>query len=96
MSTVSGDHVNYTAGGSACSYGDLANYNAPYSLGVAPEGKIVSGAYMVPTWAPISYDSLTQKVPSCSGYSNIESAYGAGADKCQTTYRTSLCGGNKK
>lgn len=93
MSTVSGDYSNATAGGASCSYGSLGQYNAGYSMNVAPEGKVISGSYMVPSWAPISYDSLTAKVPSCSGYGSIESSYGAGAEKCNTTYRTSLCGG---
>jgi len=77
----------------SCAYADLGNYSADYSMDVPPQGKVSSGAYIVPTWSPISYDSLTSKVPSCSGYGSIQSAYGSDASRCQTTYRTSLCGG---
>jgi hypothetical protein len=92
MSFVSGDYNNYSAGGASCSYAALGNYDDGYSMNVPAQGKVTSGAYIVPTWSPISYDSLTSKVPSCSGYSNIDSAYGKDAARCQTTYRTSLCG----
>lgn len=80
------------SGGAPCSYGSLGNYNDGYSMAVPPVGKVVSGQYIVPQWSAIGYDSLTQKAPSCSGYPNITDAYGKGADACQTTYRTSLCG----
>jgi hypothetical protein len=79
--------------GSSCNYSALGTYQAGYSMDVQPQGKVTSGVYMVPTWDAISYNSLTSDVPSCSGYSSIESAYGSGAGSCQTTYTTSLCGG---
>lgn len=95
MSVPSGDANNYLAGGSACSYGQLGAYNNGYSLGVAPVGRVSSGRYVTPVWSPISYDSLTSKVPSCSGFATVTSAYGENAGNCQTTYRTSLCGNNQ-
>jgi hypothetical protein len=93
MSTVSSDYVNYSAGGSSCSYAPLGQYSADYSMGVPFQGKLTNGAYVVPTWGAIGYDALTNKVPNCSGYFDVNSAYGADAGNCQTTYRTSLCGG---
>lgn len=93
MSTVSSDYVNYSAGSSSCSYAPLGQYTADYQMGVPFQGKVSSGQYIVPTWGAIGYDSLTSKVPSCSGYYDVNSAYGADAGNCQTTYRTSLCGG---
>ena len=93
MSTVSSDYVNYSAGSSSCNYAPLGAYNAEYSMGVPFQGKVTSGAYIVPTWGAIGYDALTNKVPNCSGYFGINAAYGADAGNCQTTYRTSLCGG---
>ena len=96
MSVPSGDFNNYAAGGSSCSYASLGAYNSEYSLGVAPQGKVITGQYIVPTWSPISYDSLTARVPSCSGYADITNAYGKDAGSCQTTYRTSLCGSAPK
>lgn len=93
MSTVSGDYNNFSAGSSSCAYAPLGNYNNNYSMGVAPQGKMSSGSYIVPAWGAIGYDSLTSQVPNCSGYYNITGAYGADAGSCQTTYRTSMCGG---
>lgn len=92
MSTVSGDYVNYAAGSASCSYAPLGNYTADYSMGVPVQGKVVTGKYIVPVFEGISYNSLTSEVPSCSGYADINQAYGKGAGNCQTTYRTSLCG----
>jgi hypothetical protein len=89
------DFNNYSAGGAACSYAALGSYNDGYSMNVAPQGKQVSGMYIVPQWSAISYDSLTSAVPSCNGYYDITKAYGSDAGSCQTTYRTSLCGGNQ-
>jgi len=93
MSTVSSDYNNYSAGSSACSYAPLGQYTGDYSMGVPFQGKVSSGLYIVPTWGAIGYDALTNKVPNCSGYYDVNSAYGADAGNCQTTYRTSLCGG---
>ena len=73
------------------SYAVLGAYNSQYSMSLKPQGKVTAGAYIVPTWSPISYDSLTSPVPSATGYSNIQTAYGKDAGRCQTTYRTSLC-----
>lgn len=92
MSHITSDFNNSTAGSAPCNYGMLGAYNAGYSMNVPPQGKVTSGAYIVPTWSPISYDSLTAPIGNCSGYFGIESAYGANAAQCQTTYRTSLCG----
>lgn len=81
------------SGGSPCNYGSLGNYNAPYDLGVRPQGRVPGqpGTYIVPQWSAISYDSLIAQVPSCSGYSNIDSAYGKNAGRCNTQYATMLC-----
>lgn len=93
MSHITADYNNYASSSGSCAYAALGSYNAEYSMnGPNFQGKTTSGAYVVPTWSPISYDSLTATVPSCSGYSNIMSAYGDTAASCNTTYRTSLCG----
>lgn len=91
MAHISNDYNNMTAGGAACSYTNLGHYNTPYSMGVAPVGKPVTGHYIVPQWSAISYDSLTGDSDSCSGYGTINSAYGKGAGRCKTTYTTSVC-----
>ncbi len=93
MSHITADYNNYASSSGSCAYAALGAYNAEYSMnGPSFQGRLSSGAYVVPTYSPISYDSLTATVPSCSGYSNIMSAYGADSGSCQTTYRTSLCG----
>lgn len=96
MSVPSGDHNNYSSAGASCAYAALSQYTNDYSLGVPFQGKLTNGAYLVPTWGAIGYDSLTSKIPSCSGYSDITGAYGADAGNCQTTYRTSLCSGGQQ
>ncbi len=96
MSHITADYNNYASSSGSCAYAALGAYNAEYSMmGPAFQGRVTSGAYVVPTYSPISYDSLTATVPSCSGYSNIMSAYGDSAASCNTTYRTSLCGGSQ-
>lgn len=86
------EYNNFNTGAS-CNYANLGNYNEGYSMNIAPQGKTTSGVYIVPQWTPIGYNSLSGDVPSCSGYSDIQNAYGSKAGNCQTTYRTSLCGG---
>lgn len=86
------EYVNYAAGGNSCSYSSLGNYNGPYPMTVPFQGKVTSGSYIVPTWNAIGYEDLTAKNPSCSGYGNIQSAYGADAGgSCQTTYTSVPC-----
>lgn len=92
MSHTTADYNNNASSGRTCSYAALNSYNAEYSMqGPSFQGKVTSGSYVVPTWSPISYDSLAPQNPSCSGYSNIMSAYGSDAGNCQTTYKTSSC-----
>lgn len=85
---MSGDYPNASP---ACAYHTQQTYNSG-SVKVPFQGKVSSGVYIVPTWNAISYDALTAKVPNCSGYADIQNAYGQNAGACQTTYRTSLCG----
>jgi len=86
------DYNNSTSG-SRNMYASLNNYSSNYSMDVPPQGKVISGQYIVPTYDAIGYESLTAKVPNPSGYSDINTAYGKDAATCQTNYRTSLCGG---
>ena len=87
----SGDYNN-SSGGAACSYASQGNYTADYSMSVPFQGKLSKGMYITPSWGSIGHDDLTNKVPTCSGYFDVNSAYGSNAGNCQTTYRTSLCG----
>jgi hypothetical protein len=94
----SGDYNNTISSGSACSYSALGSYTDNYSMNVPVQGRVTSGAYVVPTWAGPSYNTLEAKggQPSCVGYANIGTAYGEGASSCQnTTYRASMCGSQR-
>lgn len=81
--------------GAACSYASLNNYNnrVPGELNmpyVPPT--TVSGFYIVPNYAPPTYDALTHGgVPTCAGYFNVMSAYGPTADSCDTQYFKRPC-----
>ena len=75
----------------SCAYAPLGQYNQGYAFGFTPKGKSTSGYYIVPVWDPINHYSLIYPVPTCSGYPNIEAAYGKDAGQCQTTYRTTSC-----
>lgn len=90
---MSSEYNNYAAGGSGWAYANLSNYNQGFNMGPMPTGKVISGKYVVPTYDAISYSALTGNIPTGSGYANIEGAYGRGAQRCQQTYTTSLCGG---
>jgi hypothetical protein len=89
---ASSDYNNSTSG-FRNTYASLNNYSSGYSMDVPPQGKLITGQYIVPTYDAIGYESLTAKVPNPSGYSDINAAYGKDAATCQTNYRTSLCGG---
>lgn len=93
---MSNHEYNNHMTGKSCQYSTLANYTASYSMNVAPQGKVTSGVYIVPTWSPIGYEDLTGNgVSSCAGYPGINDAY-QGAGSCQTTYRASYCSGGVK
>lgn len=82
--------------GASCSYVPLKDYNSttPGSLGSpAVPSATVSGYYVVPNYAAIGYSALTHDAssPSCSGYFNIQDAYGANAAQCNTQYSQSPC-----
>lgn len=82
--------------GASCSYVDLKSYNSTSagSLGSpAVPSATVSGYYVVPNYSAIGYSALTHdsSMPSCSGYFNIQKAYGVGADQCNTQYSQSPC-----
>jgi hypothetical protein len=87
------EYTNSAAGSSACSYAPLGQYNASYSMNNVPfQGKVTTGNYIVPSWGAIGYDALTNQTPSCSGYFDIQAAYGADAGNCQTDYTSAACG----
>jgi hypothetical protein len=77
--------------GPSCAYSTLATYNTP--SGIAVPRTQVSGRYIVPSFSPPGYSTLTgNSAPGCTGYFNIMKAYGCGPDgSCNQQYVTSLC-----
>lgn len=81
----------------ACCYASLAGYNGaarnPRNMGmpyVPPT--TVAGSYVVPAFGTIGYNALTHgDTPSCAGYFDITSAYGKGAENCNTQYMQRMC-----
>ena len=80
--------------GYGCNYVTLARYNNGARAGPPIPAGNVSGYYVVPRWSAPGYATLThnQKYPSCSGFFNIQSAYGRGAGACNTSFSQRLCG----
>ena len=89
--------MSYTVNGTSCDYVSLANYNSSSAgtLGnpTYMHATDVVGHYVVPNYSAIGYNALTHggATPSCSGYFNIASAYGANAGNCNTQYMNSSC-----
>ena len=86
-----------TVNGSSCSYTTLNNYNSSTagSLGSpAYSATTVKGYYVVPNYSAPGYNALTHgnDTPTCSGYFNVTSAYGANAANCNTQYSQMPCG----
>ena len=77
----------------SCQYSTLSTYNGTSFLGNSPPvpATTVTGIYVVPQFGTIGYDSLTSANPSCSGYRNIMTAYGADASSCNQKYSTKPC-----
>ena len=90
------DNISVT--GPAAAYAQLGMYNghvqgalgSPY----VPPPSTTQGAYIVPCYAPITYDSLTHGMaPSYAGYFNITDGYGKSANNCNTKFVSRLCNG---
>ena len=76
------------------SYTNLSNYNTNYR-GMVNAPTIVSGAVeVVPEFSTFGYNSLTHGIPTCSGYFNLQGAYGLAADDYSTRFVQRLCQGS--
>jgi len=87
------EYNNTAVNGLSCSYTTLNRYNNG-SKGMNPPvpATTVSGKYIVPTYSSPGYNTLMHNsAPSCSGYFNIEGAYGKDAGSCSTKYVAKLC-----
>lgn len=90
------EYSGATVGSAGCNYTNLDCYLGSNSM-MAPSAwnaKTAPGVYVTPNYSAIGYDALTHgSSGSCNSYFNIESAYGAGAAGCNTTYTNRLCNG---
>ena len=88
-----------TVHGASCSYANLSNYNSSSDgtlSSPAFRAGVSSGHYLVPQYGAVGYQTLTHDSvdPTCNGYFNIQNAYGADADNCNTQFASSDCAGN--
>ncbi len=75
------------------SYTNLSNYNTNYR-GMVNAPTLSSGAVeIVPEFSTFGYNSLTHGIPTCSGYFNLQGAYGLAADDYSTRFVQRLCQG---
>lgn len=85
------EYNNNAVGGPACSYATLSHYNNG-GLGPRVPPTTVVGKYIVPQYSAPGYNTLMHgDVPTCSGYFNIQGAYGQDAANCSTKYVQKLC-----
>jgi hypothetical protein len=89
------EYNNQSSSSPACQYKNLGTYSGSSSTMAALPARTTQGKFVVPGYNAISYDTLNHgaTVPSCSGYFNIQKAYGSGAGNCSTKYTTALCNG---
>lgn len=87
------EYANTAVTGLSCSYARLAAYNQGSQGGPPVPATTVSGVYVVPAYGAAGYNTLTAHgVPSCSGYYNINTAYGPNSGQdCSTKFVQKLC-----
>lgn len=79
-----------TVGGPSCSYTTLSQYNTPSGIHLPrPVGSV--GGYIVPSYGAPGYGTLQHGEATCSGYPDIEAAYGKSAGCCSQQYVRKLC-----
>lgn len=79
---------------SACSYATLSQYNNGAQGMNLPTAGAAAGnrISIIPTFsAPPGYNTISRGVPTCSGYSNMQRAYGSGSGGCGSQYVSRLC-----
>ena len=95
---------NTFVNGNSCSYATLGHYNVT-SAGTMNQARAQAtqlgpggeqqGVYIVPNYHAPGYDTLQHgSAPTCGGFFNINSAYGANANNCNTQFVQRLCSGN--
>lgn len=85
------EYNNSAVNGQSCAYTTLGKYYNKGTMASVPP-TITSGTYVVPVYSAPGYNTLTGNGQgSCSGYYNIQSAYGNGAEGCNQKYVTKAC-----
>jgi hypothetical protein len=89
----SSEYANSSVGSSPCTYNTLGKYNTKNGMGPAVAQGTVVGRQIVPQYGAIGYKTLLHggDTPGCSGYFNIQNAYGSGSDNCSTSYVSRIC-----
>jgi hypothetical protein len=97
MSYVTNEYNNASAGGPACTYASLGHYNQ--GMGSGPIAPVPAGVpsmkyQVVPVYGSMGYNALTHgtKVPGCTQYFNIGTAYPSYPNGC-TKFTSRLCSG---
>ena len=84
---------NNSAVSGGCQYTTLGHYNSG-SKGMSPPVPATTtvGVQIVPGYTQPGYDALTHGGPGCcTGYPDIQAAYGKNAQNCSTKYLKKLC-----
>ena len=88
------EYSSATVNAPGCSYSNLTKYNmVSQSMSPPLPNGNVTGYYIVPNYNPRpSYDTLIKGgCGGCAAYPSIVSAYGEGADCCNTQYTKVCC-----
>lgn len=77
----------YKISSGSCNYKNLGNYSESSSTMPALASTTSQDKkFVIPSYGGVGYDTLNhgKNVPSCSGYFNIQSAYGSGVGNCNS------------
>ena len=95
---MSSEYTKPSVGAASCNYATLNSYNRSQGMKPSVPAGFVPGSMVpvFPTFGSVGYASLQhgKQGGSCSGYFNVQSAYGSGAYNCGTKYLHKVCGGN--
>lgn len=84
----------------SCAYSTLGNMNKNRTMGLphsrrmnaTAQAHMAQGVQVIPDFGSIGYNGLSLPEPSCSGYANIMTAYGANSGNCVTATMRRPCG----
>ena len=88
------EYTNSAVQSGPCSYTNLSTYNnGAQGMASAPAMSAAARELIVPTFGGVAgYNTVSGRgVPTCSGYANLQSAYGNNAGGCSSQYVSKLC-----